>query len=402
MLPVKAMPDSTGGYGYSHARKLLIVATIPETIEAFLLPYIKHLQDRGWQVDGMARGIRSSETCRRAFDQVVDAPWSRQPLDFRNFIRTPRLIQDLVSRENYSVVHTHTPVASFVTRFALRRFTEDLKIVYTAHGFHFYSGGPPVRNLIFSVLERLAGRWTDDLIVINREDFEVAKRMHLVRPGRLHQIPGIGVDTTRFNRREAAGQDAARLRAELSLPDSARLVTVVAEFIGRKRHEDAINALARLQNPHVHLLLAGSGERSGEIRALAKRLGLCSQVHFLGYRNDVPALLAASDVLLLPSLQEGLPRSILEAMSIGTPVVATRIRGVTDLLDDGAGVLVPVRSPAAIAEALDYLLSDTQASKRIADTAAARVRQYDLDPLLAWHERFYEQLLAGRRQQAVG
>lgn len=388
MPEVTARPDRP-------ARKLLIAATIPETIEAFLLPYVRYLRAAGWQVDAMARGIEDSEACRQAFDNVVDASWSREPLDFRNFVRTPGLIRELVNREGYSVVHVHTPVASFVARFALRKRKAGVNVVYTAHGFHFYSGGSRVRNLVFSSLERLAARWTDELIVINREDFNAATRLRLARPERLHLLPGIGVDLAQFSRIEAHEVAAARLRAELSLPDSARLVMVIAEFIERKRHEDAINALAHLGDPAVHLLLAGSGTRVSEMKSLTRSLGLCRQVHFLGFRKDVPALLAASDLLLLPSLQEGLPRSVLEAMSIGVPVIATGIRGVTDLLEDGAGVLVPVRSPVAIAEAVDYLLRDAQARCRISKVAAGRVRQYGLADLLDWHGQFYERLLAG-------
>jgi glycosyltransferase involved in cell wall biosynthesis len=171
---------------------------------------------------------------------------------------------------------------------------------------------------------------------------------------------------------------------------------MVAEFIPRKRHADAVEAVARLADESVHLLLAGAGPLTEEVRALAGAAGLGARTHFLGFRSDIPALLAASDVLLLPSLQEGLPRSVLEAMSMGVPVIATRIRGVTDLLAGGAGLLVPVRSPQAIARALHEVFTDSESRLRMQRLAAGRVKEFDIQGLLAWHEQLYEGLLGSR------
>jgi glycosyltransferase involved in cell wall biosynthesis len=391
-MPDGRVPAEAGAPG----RKLLIAATIPETISAFLLPYVTHLRQRGWQVDGLAHGITSSAACREAFSNVIDVPWSRQPLDPRNFIAAPGQIRRLVEREGYGVVHVHTPVAGFVTRFALRARPAGVKVVYTAHGFHFHSGGPRLRNLVFTSLEWIAGRWTDELIVINSEDRRAAEKAGLVESGRLHHLPGIGVDTLQFSGRESYAREARLIRATLSLPDDARLVTMVAEFIPRKRHADAVEAVARLADESVHLLLAGAGPLTEEVRALAGAAGLGARTHFLGFRSDIPALLAASDVLLLPSLQEGLPRSVLEAMSMGVPVIATRIRGVTDLLAGGAGLLVPVRSPQAIARALHEVFTDSESRLRMQRLAAGRVKEFDIQGLLAWHEQLYEGLLGSR------
>ncbi len=374
------------------AGRLLMVASIPEMIEVFLLPYARHMRSLGWHVDGMARGISASAACVEAFDFVHEINWSRSPLDPRNLFGVPGQIRQIADAGEYDIVHVHSPVASVVTRFALRRKPRPA-VVYTAHGFHFVRGGSRLRNAVFSTVERIAGPWTDELIVINGEDAEAASRMKLVPPEHLHHMPGIGVDLGEFG---AKPPDVAAARAELDLPQDVPLVVMIAEFIPRKRHEDAINAFAAVWGD-ANLLLVGKGPLLEEMKHLAATLGISRRVHFLGYRDDVSAILGVSDLLILPSLQEGLPRSVLEAMSMGVPVIATDIRGTRDLLEQGAGVLIPVNSPATLAHAMNALLSNEMRRNELRDAALARVTDYDLALLLEMHERLYQDILERRR-----
>lgn len=370
--------------------RLLIAASIPEMVEVFLLPYARHMRSLGWQVDVLANGASNSAGCREAFDNTYNIDWSRNPLDPRNLIRLPREIRDLVQRNLYDVVHVHSPVASFVVRFALRKLSRP-RVVYTAHGFHFHAGAGRIRNLAFQWLERLAGRWTDELIVINSEDFEAARRLHLVPTGHLHQHPGIGTDLNRFQFTRLSQQEIEARRQALDLPLDEPLVLMVGEFIPRKRHEDALSAFSAVWSG-AHLLLVGKGPLEDEMRQQAASMGLGRRVHFLGYRDDVPELMAISQLLLLPSLQEGLPMAVIEAMSMGVPVIGTDIRGTRDLLADGAGVLVPVRSPAALAHAMNALLADRQHRDLLRANARERVQQFALGPLLETHAELYAKL----------
>ena len=152
--------------------KLLMATTVPTTLRDFLLPFARHFRARGFRVDALARGTSGFAEVVAACDRVWDVNWSRNPLDPRNLWTTPGQIRGLVTREGYDLVHVHTPVASFVTRYALRdlRRRGAVRVIYTAHGFHFYQGGPRLRGGVFRGLEQLAGRWTDYLVVINRED----------------------------------------------------------------------------------------------------------------------------------------------------------------------------------------------------------------------------------------
>jgi hypothetical protein len=178
--------------------KALFVTTVSGTLRAFLLPFAEHFRSQGWIVDGMAQGIADCSTCTNSFDRVWEVNWSRNPLDFNNFIKTPRRVQEVVLEEQYDIVHVHTPVAAFITRLALKgaRKKGRLKIVYTAHGFRFYKGAPAYKNAIFISLEKIAGRWTDYQVVINKEDEAAAVKHKIVSPEHLVYMPGIGVDTS--------------------------------------------------------------------------------------------------------------------------------------------------------------------------------------------------------------
>src|SRR5690554_1919907 len=244
--------------------RLLIVASIPEMIEVFLLPYARHMRSLGWHVDGMAKGISESAACTEAFDFVHDINWSRSPLDPRNLFGVPGQIRQIVSAGEYDIVHVHSPVASVVTRFALRKKPRPA-VVYTAHGFHFVRDGSRVKNAVFRTVERIAGPWTDELIVINGEDADAAARLRLVPPEHLHHMPGIGVDLSEFG---AKPSDTTAAREELGLPLDVPLVLMIAEFIPRKRHEDAINAFTAVWGD-ANLLLVGKGPLLEEMKHLA-------------------------------------------------------------------------------------------------------------------------------------
>lgn len=376
--------------------KLLIVATVPETLSAFLLPFAAHFRGRGWRVDAMANGVSSSPACVRAFDQVWEMPWSRNPLHPRNFWSAPKRVRAIVAREDYDLVHVHTPVASFVTRMALRSMRNQGKprVIYTAHGFHFYVGGPRLKGFAFRKLEQVAGRWTDYLVVINREDEQAALRHGIVAPDRLRYMPGIGVNTRHYSAAAVSAANVARVRQELCLAAADRLFLMVAELIPRKRPADALHALARLQRADVHLAVAGPGPQLEPLKHLAARLGIAQRVHLLGFRKDIPALIQSSVATLLCSEQEGLPRSVMESMCQAVPVIGSRIRGMTDLLEDGRGLLVPVGDVHGFAKAMGWVLDNVSDARTLGERGRAGMAAYDLGDILHLHEKLYDEALA--------
>jgi glycosyltransferase involved in cell wall biosynthesis len=373
--------------------KLLIVTTVPITIRSFLLPFVKHFKSLGWQVDGMAQGLTTDPECVTACDRVWDIQWSRNVLDPRNLLSGVSRVKEVVAQENYDLVHVHTPIAAFVTRYALKNFP-NTKVIYTAHGFHFYRGGSPIKNAIFLGLEKLAGAWTDYLITINQEDATAAKQYHFLPSEHIYYTRGIGVDTNHYTSRQVTEAEVLQIRQELNLSDSDSLLLAIAEFTPRKRHRDLLNALAKLSQPQVHLALAGEGPLKAEMEQLATQLGIAQQVHFLGFRTDIPTLIQAAKAVLLVSQQEGLPRSIMEAMCLATPVIGSNIRGTKDLLADDCGILVDLGDIEAIAQAMAQVVNNPQTSAAMAQKAQAKMEHYDIKQIIEQYTEIYYLALA--------
>lgn len=374
---------------------LLIITTIPSTLCAFLLPFAYHFRAQGWQVDALAQEVSSNAECLEAFDHVWDVEWSRNPLDPLNLLVAPRKIRKVMAHQEYDIVHVHTPVAAFVTRYALSGFQEQSRprVIYTAHGFHFYRGGALSKNATFLTLEKLAGRWTDYLVVINPEDEEAAKRYRIVPAERVRYMPGIGVDIEHYSPHAVPEAEVARVRQELGLGSGTSLLSSVAEFIPRKRPWDTLRAFARLAWPQVHLAFAGTGPLLGEMERLAAELGVQNRVHFLGRCQDIPTLMRSSVATLLPSAQEGLPRSVMESLCLEIPVIATEIRGTRDLLQGGCGLLVKVGDVEGLAQAIAWVLEHPEATRLMAERGRERMRDYDLRRILKLHEALYAEAM---------
>jgi glycosyltransferase involved in cell wall biosynthesis len=383
--------------------RLLVVTTVPGTIDLFLLPFAEHFRGLGWTVDALASEVPPHhDVMRKSFDRVHEVRWSRNPLHPSNLVIATGEVRRCVAARGYDIVHVHTPVAAFVTRLALRnRRRRRPQIVYTAHGFHFHPGGSALTNAAFLGAERIAGRWTDYLVVMNSEDLRAAHQHRLVPPDRIVFMPGIGVDLSLYGAQPPTPDEGARIREELGI-GSGRYVLMIGEISARKRNGDAVRALRDVADrfPDVHLVFAGVGPLEHEVRALARRCGVSDRVHLLGFRRDVPALLRSAAALLLASAQEGLPRCLLEAMSSRVPCVASNIRGSSDLLGGGCGLLFRVGAVDEIAVALGRLLSSPELAREVTARALEKVKQYDIRHVIALHEKLYAEALANMGSDA--
>lgn len=382
--------------------KLLMVTTVAVTIEAFLLPYARHFRASGWTVGAAANGVTGSGTLKREFDSLYEMEWTRNPLDLEPLARSVKRIRAIAARNGYDIVHVHTPIAAFITRLALRgeRAAGKVKIAYTAHGFHFYKGGPPLKNLIFKTAERIAARWTDHLIVINGEDYEAALKM-LPRQKVTYTAGGIGMDLKKYRSPAFGAEEIAAARREMGAESGDTLILTVAEFSPGKRHSDLVKALAKTGDPAIRLAFAGRGQFAGELRKLAAEAGVAGRIKFLGFRADIPLLIAAADATALPSEREGLPRVVMESMAIGTPVVGTDIRGTRDLLSGGCGTLVPVGDTRALAEALKKHKNRTPDIAATVEKARAKAETFDVEKIIEEYQGIYDSLLPLSKESAA-
>jgi len=383
----------------SRRRAALFVTTVPVTLEAFLLPFADHFRALGWRVDALANGAVAATRLEGHFDARFDVAWSRNPLAPSNLLGTARRVREIVTAGGYDIVHVHTPIAAFVTRYALRNLPSASRpaVIYTCHGFHFYRDQGRPGHAFFRTMERIAAPWTDYLVTVNREDFEAARGLGGIAADRVRHIPGIGVDTRRFSPGAVTGDEVAAVRRGLGVPEDGFMLTMVAELAPVKRHEHVLRALARVRNDSVMLVLVGDGPSESLVRDRVAALGLTERVRWAGYRRDLPAVLAASDALVLASEREGLNRSVLEAMASGRPVIGTDTRGIADAVGADAGWIVGKNDVDALAEAIDAAAADPSEVARRG--AAARVRactEFALDGIIGAYDGLYREALASR------
>ncbi len=372
--------------------KVLFVATVESHLLNFHIPFMKLLQDKGYEVHVATKlGNRKQE-----FDDIGvikhDINFSRSPYSPR--VLTSLLQMEKLLREvHFSLVHVHTPVAAFVTRLACQR-TNTHPVLYTAHGFHFYKGAPLKNWLLYYNMEKLAARWTDGLITINKQDYEVAKKFRLRKNGRVFYVPGVGVNVDTTQRR-AAAVDRSMRRRELGIDDKSTVIITVGELNANKNHTQVLRALSKLRKTNFHYLIVGTGEDELKLKKMVKELSLQNKVSFLGFRKDIPELLTVSDVFILTSRREGLPKAILEAMAVGLPIIATNVRGNRDLVLNGKnGLLVSLDDVDQTATAIEQLMGSKDLRNAMGEKSKELVGQYDLQSIIPLMERIYNFFLA--------
>ncbi len=310
-------------------KKVLFVATVDVHIETFHVPYLKMFHDKGYEVHVATDTNKKIPYC----DKKICLPIKRSPFKFLSNYKAVKKLKKIVDKEGYNIVHCHTPMGGVVTRMACKSARRrGTRVIYTAHGFHFYKGAPVHYWLMFYPVEWYLAKYTDTLITINNEDYERAKRKFGKRCRDIQYVPGVGVDPKKFEKRLSAKEKSA-LRKELGLKDDDKVLICVGRLDKNKNQGFLIRAMQELtkKDAKYHLLLVGSDELNGKYQKLAKKIGVEDNVHFLGFRKDVPELMQISDVAVSASKREGLPVNLIEAAMIGLSIVALDCRGVRDV-----------------------------------------------------------------------
>jgi len=356
-------------------KKALFVATVVKThIMTFHIPYLKMLQEMGYETAVAARNdYEDPAQCQIPYcDTYFDVPFERSPLKLANF-SAYRQLKKIIDEGDYDLIHCHTPVGAMLTRLAARGARKrGTKVLYTAHGFHFYKGAPLINWLVYFPVEWILALWTDMLITMNQEDYARAQKFGA---GKVCYVPGVGIDTKKFAPNCVL---RAEKRRELGLTDENILVLSVGELNANKNHRVVIEAISQIDDPRVQYIICGKGSLEHELRELLQRFGVSEQVTLAGYRRDVDLYLQAADVFVFPSLREGLPVALMEAMASGLPAVCSRIRGNTDLIEDGVSGFIVDNDPRAVANAIAELVSSPERRKVYVEAARRQVERFDL------------------------
>lgn len=312
-------------------KKVLFTATVDSHIIHFHLPYLKFFKENGYEVHVATNGDESIPYC----DVKHKISFERSPFKFNN-IKAIKNMKKIIEQEKFELIHCHTPMGSVVTRLAAKKARKNgTKVIYTAHGFHFFKGAPIKNWLIYYPVEKYLSKYTDCLITINKEDYELAKRKFKTKD--IEYVPGVGVDKNKFDF-EITQEEKKEYRKSLHINEDDFVFVQVGELNNNKNQIMTIEAMKEIvkENNKIKLLLVGIGDLKDYYENKIKEYNLEKNVFLLGYREDVPKLLKISNALISTSKREGLPVNILEAMFTGLPIIATNCRGNRDLVPDNS------------------------------------------------------------------
>ncbi len=314
-------------------KKILYVATVVKThIMEFHIPFLKMLKEDGWETAVAARNdYEKPEECQIPYcDTYFDIPFERNPFQTGN-VRAYRELKRLIDKEKYDIVHCHTPVGGGLARLAASEARKHgTKVIYTAHGFHFYSGAPLINWILYYPVERFLARYTDVLITIDQEDYGRAQKF---KAKKVCYVPGVGIDIKKFSPDLLSHEEKERLRSSLGVTPQNKMILSVGELIPRKNHEIAIRAVVKIADPTVKYFICGCGELESYLTQLIEEQGAGEFIKLLGYRSDILQLLDCADLFILPSKQEGLSVALMEAIASKTAILCSNIRGNRELAD---------------------------------------------------------------------
>lgn len=307
--------------------------------------------------------------------QIHQVDLERSPYSPKNY-KAYKQVVNIIRENKIEYIHCNTPIGGLLGRLAGKK-CKVKKVIYQAHGFHFYGGAPKKNWLIYYPIEKWLAHYTDVLITINSADFKLAKsKLKLRRNGKVCYVHGVGIDLSKYIDLDDIRK---KMRTKMNLNDSDVALISVGELNANKNNRIIIEAIEKLENEKIHYFLCGEGALEKELKELAEKKGVLDQVHFLGYRTDVKELLQAADVFVMPSIREGLSRSIMEAMASGLPCVVSRIRGNSDLIMDGeGGYLCETKNVEQYVNAINQLLS-ISLRKKMGKKNLERIKKYSME-----------------------
>lgn len=382
--------------------KILILTSVASMIEQFNMPNIKLLIKMGCEVHVACNFEEGNNISDEQLDKLKDTltkmnvryyqvDLDRNPMNLKKNRKAYNQILHIVKKNKYKFVHCQSPIGGVCGRLAGK--ATKTKVIYTAHGFHFYKGASVKNWLLFYPIEKLLSRKTDVLITINEEDYKLTKKKKF-KAGKIEHVKGIGINLDKFVPQTIEQKNS--LREEYSYNPEDFILIYVAELSHRKHQDLLINAVNKLIDdiPNIKLLLVGLGDLHNEYSKLIKELGLENNVELLGYRNDVPNLMMLSDLAVSSSRQEGLPVNVMEAMATGLPLVVSNCRGNRDLVSEGKnGFLYDLDDMGKLSDSLITLYNDKELRFNFGGNSLSVIEQYSIENVMIKTEEIYSHTL---------
>ena len=368
-------------------KKALCLASMASNLDNFNRDNVKILLSLGYEVT-LASNFNSLDdtNSKEKIDHfvsemkamgvnIVQIDFSRKIFDIRGNIKSFKQVENLI-KQGFDIIHCHAPICAAITRLCARKsqISGISKVIYTAHGFHFYDGAPFLNWLIYYPVEKHLSKYTDVLITINKEDYKRAKDKFYSK--QIVYIPGVGVDVSGF-----CINSNNNIRNELGLSSSDIFALSVGELNKNKNHIVFIKAMIKLYNSgllpeNFFYVIVVKGTYDKELKELCRLGGLLDRVMFLGFRDDVKSFYSEADFFVFPSFREGLSKSLMEAMASGLPVICSEIRGNTDLIDNEGGFFINPKSVDSVAESISKMIASDRT--RYGEHNIQKIHSFDI------------------------
>lgn len=356
-------------------KKALIITTISGFAPKFEANNIKTLLSMGYEIHYASNfniPVYKTENFDNSFIIEHQIDFARSPYRIISNFKAYKQLKKLLESHKFNIIHCHTPMGGFIGRLANKNAKFKAHMIYTAHGFHFYKGAPIVNWLFYYPIEKYMSRYTDTLITINKEDFNIAKKKFFMKNIEYFFEPGF--DYNRYNT-----TNSVKTKKINYLNDGYEIVLLtVGELNKNKNQKVVIEALTYLKDLNIRYILCGEGNRKKYLHKLSKRYGVEDRLLFLGYRNDINEILKYTDIYIMPSIREGFGLATIEAMAAGLPIIATNNRGSHEyLIQDQADLLCKYNRPDQFASAIRKLYNDKTLINNLKKNNVSIARKYD-------------------------
>ena len=368
-------------------KKILIVSTTDNMIGNFMIPHIKQMQEMGAEVHCACnkRGFHFNQVKEETGAIMHDVYLTRFPFNPKLF-KGYKQLKDLVKQNGYDLINCMQPVGGFMGRMLAKKF--KLPCLYTAHGFHFYEGAPLQNRLIYKTIENYCSKFTTVLVTMNEEDYKASQSM---KAQKTFKINGIGVDLNKYKQDESFNR--AEFKKSLGLNEDDFVIVSVGELNKNKNTLRLVEAIKDIKDEKVKYLICGEGPLKQEYEEQINEFNLSGRVKLLGFRKDVPQILNSADVFVMPSYREGLSKAMMEAMAYGLPVVASKIRGNTDLIGENeGGILLDPEDTIGFKDAFITLYNNKELCQKYSTRNKEYIKNFSIETVLEQMKNIYKEI----------